>query len=281
MGLMNRLLGRRDQRAGGAEPPPLTRLVAGKFAPLPEDGFMKVVGESYCQDELRALVPECVPGTDGRPSFSAVLIPEPENPFDRHAIAVHGPTGRVGYLAREDAERYSHTFDELGKQGYDGGGCTGLLNGGVHDRPNYGVVLTLAYPEVCEMHLGISQGSSATGARRPAVTKSEAGALRGKHFTAYVDEVKTLRRHGHDDSAEELLLELLRVIEAEASEQAWGVAPWYYEQLAIIYRKRRDAPAEVAILERYASAPHAPGAGPERLRERLEKARHLSERHDG
>jgi hypothetical protein len=71
-------------------------------------------------------------------------------------------------------------------------------------------------------------------------------------------------------------LELVDAIEAEAFQEGWGVAPWYYEQLAIIYRKRKDAMAEVEILERYASAPHAPGAGPEKLRQRLQKARHLA-----
>lgn len=137
------------------------------------------------------------------------------------------------------------------------------------------MVLTLAYPEVCEMHLGISQGTSGSGASRPASTKSTWGTLRGKHFTSYAEEVKTLRRHGHDDSAEKLLVELVGIIEVEASHEGWGVAPWYYEQLAIIYRKRRDALAEVAILERYAAAPHAPGVGPEKLHKRLDKARQL------
>jgi hypothetical protein len=92
--------------------------------------------------------------------------------------------------------------------------------------------------------------------------------------------VKTLRRHGHDDSAEELLLELLEAVEAEAYAREWGVAPWYYEQLAVIYRKRKDAPAEVAVLERYAAARHAPGVGPEKLRQRLDKARQIASRAD-
>jgi hypothetical protein len=70
-----------------------------------------------------------------------------------------------------------------------------------------------------------------------------------------------------------LLLELVSVIEAEAAEERLGVAPWYYEQLAIIYRRRRDGAAEIAILERYAAAPDAPGLGPEKLLHRLEKAR--------
>jgi hypothetical protein len=280
VGVLDRLLGRTTQPSDRppAGAPEAER--SGRFAPLPEDNFVKVVGESHYQEALRALVRHCVPAEDGRPGFPAVLVREPENPFDPNAIAVHGPTGPVGYLPRENAARYSQTFAKLREAGYDGGSCGGLLNGGDREPPNYGVVLTLAYPEVCEMHLGISRGASGSGASRPASTKSEVGTLRGAHFTSYVDEVKTLRRDGRDESAELLLLELLDVNEAEAAHEGWGVAPWYYEQLAIIYRQRKDPVAEVAVLERFAAMPHAPGASPPKLLDRLKKARELAEKGD-
>ena len=67
--------------------------------------------------------------------------------------------------------------------------------------------------------------------------------------------------------------------EARANGPRWGVAPWYYEQLAIIYRKEKQYGDEVAILERYASQPKAPGVGPEKLAKRLEKALKLLEKH--
>jgi hypothetical protein len=102
---------------------------------------------------------------------------------------------------------------------------------------------------------------------------ASAGQLRGRHFTEYVEEVKSLHRNGEEEAAERLLLELLDVNEAEARTQGWGVAPWYYEQLAVIYRKRRDSAAEIAILERFTSAPHAPGVTTGKLLERLQKAR--------
>ncbi|MBC7109277.1 MAG: hypothetical protein H5T41_10960 [Methanomassiliicoccales archaeon] len=79
------------------------------------------------------------------------------------------------------------------------------------------------------------------------------GFLRGKHYTEYVEEVQNLKRTGRLDEAEKLLLKLVEAVEAEARAQGWGVAPWYYEQLAIIYRKRKDYAAEVAILKRYMS----------------------------
>lgn len=277
MGFLDRLLGRQAERQSAEDrPEPTTAPTVSRFAPLPQDNFMKVVGESHYQYALRALTSECIPGADGRPSFTAALVREPYNPYDTNALAVYGPTGQIGYLAREDAARYVDTFDFLREIGYDGGSCTGLLNGGDRDRPSIGVVLTLAYPETCERHFGIVPDVETPDASPAAGGTTDSGKLRGKHYSAFVQEVKALRRHGHDDSAETLLLELVAVVEAEAAQERWGVAPWYYEQLAIIYRKRRDGAAEVAILERYAAAPPAPGTGSEKLRQRLDKAHVLA-----
>ena len=53
------------------------------------------------------------------------------------------------------------------------------------------------------------------------------------------------------------------------------VAPWYYEKLAIIYRKQKRYGDEIAILERFERQPKAPGALPKKLAERLVKAKQL------
>ena len=89
------------------------------------------------------------------------------------------------------------------------------------------------------------------------------GFVRGRHYTEYVDEVRALRRSGDGQQAEELLVALVDATESEARENQWGVAPWYYEQLAICYRKRGEAAAEIAILERFARQPQPPGARPQ------------------
>lgn len=129
------------------------RLPRGRFAPLPETDFLRVVGESHCQAELRRLRRRCTAGPDGRPRFPAALVPEPDNPFDPHAVAVHSQTGRVGYLPRDQAQRFTGTMRRLQELGYDGGSCTGLLNGGDAERPSLGVVLAVSYAEDCEDHV--------------------------------------------------------------------------------------------------------------------------------
>lgn len=102
---------------------------------------------------------------------------------------------------------------------------------------------------------------------------SEAGDYRGRHYTEWVATVKQLKRDGELDEAERLLRGLIGATEAESRATSTGVAPWYYEQLAIIYRKWGDLRAELAVLERYERQQKAPGVGPARLADRLAQVR--------
>lgn len=90
-------------------------------------------------------------------------------------------------------------------------------------------------------------------------------------ISALVESIKTAKREGRLRDAEVELLQELDRQEAEARRKSWGVAPWYYEQLAIIYGKQKRYADEIAVLQRYDSQPKAPGATPVHLRERLEK----------
>ena len=101
-----------------------------------------------------------------------------------------------------------------------------------------------------------------------------AGYVRGRHYTGYVEKVKQLKRERRHEEAIVLLLELVDATEAEARFKGWGAAPWYYVQLAIIYRKDRRFDDEVSILERALRSVGNDGA----MRARLEKARALAAR---
>jgi hypothetical protein len=72
----------------------------------------------------------------------------------------------------------------------------------------------------------------------------------------YVESVKQLKRENKHHEAIELLLKLVDAVEREAEiyrAYNWNQcpAPWYYKQLAIIYRKENRFSDELAILERY------------------------------
>jgi len=110
-------------------------------------------------------------------------------------------------------------------------------------------------------------------AKRKTVAKP--GYYDGRHYTTYVNDVKNLKKSGELEEVEKLLLELVVATEAESAVEGWCVAPWYYEELAKVYRKQKEYVKEVAILERFAAQKHGPSSTPPKLLERLEKARQL------
>jgi hypothetical protein len=97
------------------------------------------------------------------------------------------------------------------------------------------------------------------------------GLYQGRHYTEYVDDIRDLKK-ADPARAEELLLALIDVVEAEAKVRRWKPAPAYYKHLAILLRRRKEYAGEVAILERHER--WYPGGG--RFAERLQKARSLA-----
>lgn len=108
--------------------------------------------------------------------------------------------------------------------------------------------------------------------------KKQAGSVNGKYYAEYVEQVKQLKRDDRHQEAIELLFKLIDAVESEAKvAKSYGgdgfCAPWYYEQLAIIYRKGKQYSEEVAVLERLQKQNNYLH---EELVKRLKKARDLS-----
>ncbi|NKS63870.1 hypothetical protein GS966_18155 [Rhodococcus hoagii] len=78
--------------------------------------------------------------------------------------------------------------------------------------------------------------------------------VRGRHYCAWVEPVKQLKRDSRLDEALELLLEVITVVERPENCDGREPAPWYTEQAAIIYRKQKNHAGEVAILQRWIDA---------------------------
>lgn len=100
-----------------------------------------------------------------------------------------------------------------------------------------------------------------------------ATAAEASRIDAFVEKIKELKRQGLLEQAEIFLLAEVDRQETHAKATGSGVAPWYYDQLAIVYSKQHRLTDEIRILERYERQPKAPGAMPAQLLARLEKAR--------
>jgi hypothetical protein len=78
---------------------------------------LEVVGESYQQDNLWAIVGEAPSPRRIQHDAVAVLVPETGNTHDANAIGVWISGLQVGYLSRDDAAQYRPGLDELAAKG--------------------------------------------------------------------------------------------------------------------------------------------------------------------
>ncbi len=101
------------------------------------------------------------------------------------------------------------------------------------------------------------------------------GYYKGRHYSSYSEDIKDLIRDGNLEKAEILLYHCVDATEAESKKEASGVAPFFYDKLALIYRKQNDLDKEYQILERYSKQQHAPGSMPQKLMDRFEKVKKL------
>jgi tetratricopeptide (TPR) repeat protein len=84
------------RRTGDGLPRSLSRAVLA-FLPGPVE--VRVVGESFHLEAIERVATYSSPGSP----LTAVLVPEQDNPYDRHAVAVYVADEHVGFLPRETA----------------------------------------------------------------------------------------------------------------------------------------------------------------------------------
>ena len=105
-----------------------------------------IVGTSYHQDLLARMAGDALRRRE-HVAFTALIVPEPENPHDPNAIAVVADgLGPVGYFSRRDAVRYRAMAAELLRRDAVGT-CEAFLTGGWSGEAPIGVRLEIEGPE--------------------------------------------------------------------------------------------------------------------------------------
>ena len=74
----------------------------------------EVVGESSYQKNLIAVCGPYGQNESQQKQATAVLVPEPTNPYDKNAVAVQLSGRTVGYLSRETARSYCSNLKKRG-----------------------------------------------------------------------------------------------------------------------------------------------------------------------
>ena len=97
---------------------------------LEGDDLVRVVGTSHYQDALLDLIGGRAGDEEIRVQKVALFVPEPDNPHDPNAIAIHIDGRLVGYLSRDENKRWLDVVSghEVGAEAMIAGrqGTTGL-----------------------------------------------------------------------------------------------------------------------------------------------------------
>ena len=124
----------------------------------PAGDIVELVSTAVYQDALG-------PVADGEPGPAlhvekwAHLIPEPDNPWDRNAVAVYVDGRKVGYLPREHTAAYASLLGQIWTNYQGRAVCRAVIGGGLRqvtsqvgavsrvDEDQFGIKLALATPE--------------------------------------------------------------------------------------------------------------------------------------
>jgi hypothetical protein len=109
-------------------------------------GRVQVHGESFHQGELNAICGgKCPEGH--RRKVLAILLPEPENPYDSNAVGVQVDGRMVGHIGRQGAAEYQPIAKLLTEKGKLGAARAFIAGGWIRpggDEGHYGITLELS-----------------------------------------------------------------------------------------------------------------------------------------
>ena len=154
-----------DAEAG----PPLADEIHDVLAPGGD--IREVVASAPYQEALEAIAGG-KPGSTPDAEKWAHLIPEPDNPWDRNAVAVYIDGRKVGYLPRETSAAYAALLSQLWASTRGRAVCRAVTSGGWRrvesqvgtvsavDEEQFGVRLALAAPERFDVTQGLRQLSA-------------------------------------------------------------------------------------------------------------------------
>ena len=119
------------------------------------DELIPVVGTSHYQEPLTELTNR-KGDEEIRVQTTATLVPEPDNPHDPNAIAVHIDGRLVGYLSRDENPRWQDVVKQLAEHDHRAAAEAMIAGRGPGGgTSNLGVFLRLPTPTEARAQIGI------------------------------------------------------------------------------------------------------------------------------
>lgn len=191
------------------------------------------------------------------------LVPEPENPVDPNAVAVHVGGARVGYVPSFIARGIprdraldcqvqlwaSPTPKGLRVRGWVVAGERPARWPHTAANPPAVTIEDRRTERAADTTRMVDQALAGGGER---AEQFQAGMVGRLHYLETVEPIKQLKREGR--LTEALALCYGAIEAAENSREGREPAPWYTEQAAIIHRKLGERDKEAAVLQRWLAA---------------------------
>ncbi|TDZ80136.1 hypothetical protein DE4585_03887 [Mycobacteroides salmoniphilum] len=248
---------------------------------------IEVSGESYRFESFTRIFVSAGRTLGGVLMRTAVLVPEPENRYDRYAVGVYIDGLQVGWVPAEEAPRMqgvANAFARAGRQ------LTVLARvWACSEAGDWSARVTLSFSGQSEHEWSYVDHGAWPGNRSPDGTQrltrtgqglrideaQAAGLIGGQDFESLRPQIAQARADSDLDTAMRLLKECIGAAERRAAIQGCRPTVWPTEQATIVLRKQKDHFGEILLLERYLAADPS-GDGTQKLRERLDKARSLA-----
>lgn len=248
---------------------------------------IEVSGESYRLESFAQIFASAGRPLGGVLMRTAVLVPEPENPYDRYAVAVYIDHLHVGWVPAEEAPRLQSVANTHARAGQE---LTVLARvWACCEAGDWSARVTLSFSGQTEHEWSYVDHGAWPGRRSPDGTQQltrtgqalrfdqahAAGLIDGQDFEAARPKIAQAKADGDLDTALRLLKECISATERRSAIHGCRPTVWPTEQAAIVLRKQKDYLGEISVLERYLAADPS-GEGTQKLRERLDKARALA-----
>lgn len=249
---------------------------------------VEVSGESYRRAEIARIFTGLGRPEGGVTMQTAVLVPEPRNPYDKNAVKVMVRGQHVGYVPADDCARVGRACRSLGRgvlvvapvriwaRNDDGvwrARVTIAFSGSTEEEHDYAKERLEYERYTAEREAARARKSAerVAGEQLKAAQRA-AGAVDGQYWVLVKPTISELKRQKRYEDARNLLARCVDAAEREAQVNGAVPNPWPTEQLSVVLRKIHDTAAELALLERYVDACGS-GPVPDAVMMRLNRAR--------
>lgn len=250
---------------------------------------IEVAGESYRREAFAHVFTAAGRPLGGVLMRYAVLVPDPQNPHDRHAVSVYIDGVHVGWVPADEAPRVQPIAIAHARAGRQ---LTVLARvWACCEAGDWSARVTLSCSGQAEAEAEWSyvdhgdwpghrspdgaQQLTHTGRMRRIRDAEAAGLIRGQDFETLRPVIAEAKARGDAGAALAMLRDCIEATERRARVEGYRPAAWPTEQAAILLRKQKDYLGEIVVIERFLAADPT-HQGTQALSNRLARARELS-----